>query len=86
MNATCISCGMPLRSAADHALSDPTKLFCLHCATPAGELKSYDDVRAGMRDFLTRTQGIAPEVAFEMAGKMMAGMPAWRGAAKEPRR
>ena len=75
---SCPSCGMPLRTAADHALNDPSNSYCRHCADERGQLKSYDSVRAGMSAFLQRTQGIAPRVADEMAESMMAGMPAWK--------
>jgi uncharacterized Zn finger protein (UPF0148 family) len=75
---SCPSCGMPLRTAADHATGDVSNPYCVHCADASGRLKSYDDVRAGMSRFMQRTQGIAPAVAHEMAGRMMAGLPAWR--------
>lgn len=81
MNATtqsCISCGMPLRSADDHAVSDTSKPFCKFCGGADGELKSYDDVLAGMSQFLTRTQGLDRSAARDAAKAMMAKQPAWR--------
>ena len=74
----CTSCGMPLRSAADHALGDPSKAWCRHCAHADGTLKTYDEVLAGMTSFLTRTQGLDERVAREAATGMMARQPAWK--------
>lgn len=74
----CISCGMPLRTADDHCLSDPAKPFCRHCGTAAGELKSRSEVLDGLITFLTRTQDIDPQVARAAASEMMSKLPAWR--------
>ncbi len=78
MGPVCTSCGMPLRTAADHALGDVSKAWCHHCARPDGTLKSYDEVHAGMTNFLTRTQGLDEQVARGAATEMMAKQPAWR--------
>ncbi|MBI3846771.1 MAG: AraC family transcriptional regulator, partial [Planctomycetes bacterium] len=77
-NDSCISCGMPMRSADEHAAKDPTKPYCLHCAKPSGELKSYDEVLVGFAAFLTRTQGVDAAVARQSAKDMMAKLPAWK--------
>ena len=75
---TCISCGLPLRLPEDHALSDVRRNYCRHCAGPDGALKTYDEVRAGMAQFLQRTQGVDQAVANQMAEQMMANLPAWK--------
>ena len=75
---SCSSCGMPLRSAEDHALGDRTRDYCGHCARPDGSRKTYDEVHAGMTQFLQRTQGIDAAVASDMARQMMANLPAWK--------
>lgn len=74
---TCISCGMPMRTAEEHALGDTSKSFCKFCGGPDGELRSYDDVLVGMTEFMRRTQGLDERVAREAAKGMMARMPAW---------
>ncbi|MBI2895926.1 MAG: AraC family transcriptional regulator [Deltaproteobacteria bacterium] len=82
MNANqtnCISCGMPMRSAAEHAMSDEAKNYCFHCARPDGSMKSYDEVVAGMAGFLKQTQGMDEKVAREAAKGMLSKMPAWCG-------
>lgn len=39
MTATeCISCGMPMGKPEDHAMGDPDKDYCLHCARPDGAM------------------------------------------------
>ncbi|MCA9244164.1 MAG: hypothetical protein KDA32_09430 [Phycisphaerales bacterium] len=77
MARKCVSCGMPLRMAADCPGGDMSKDYCVHCAKPDGAMKSYGEVHRGMSQFLMRTQGIDAEAAERMATKMMAGMPAW---------
>jgi hypothetical protein len=74
----CISCGMPMRSAADHALGDASKNYCHHCANAAGELKSYEEALVGMSGFLRQTQGLDEQAALQAAKSMMAKMPAWK--------
>jgi len=73
----CISCGMPLRTRGDHAAGDLAKDYCVHCATPTGELKSYEETLRGMTAFLVRTQGLDERVARETAAQTMAKLPAW---------
>jgi hypothetical protein len=41
-------------------------------------LKTYEEVLAGMTNFLTRTQGLDEQVARGAAVEMMARQPAWR--------
>jgi Putative zinc ribbon domain len=79
MAQTCISCGMPLRTRDDHAASDESKPYCVHCGRADGSMKSYDEVLSGMTAFLIRTQGLADEPAQKAAAGMMAGLPAWKG-------
>jgi hypothetical protein len=75
---SCISCGMPLRSATDHPRGDTSTDYCVNCARPDGTLKSYDEALAGMSGFLRHTQGLDETVARRMAAEMMAKMPAWQ--------
>jgi hypothetical protein len=78
MNDTCISCGMPMRTADDHAGKLLSNAFCHHCARPDASMKSYDEVLDGMIGFLKRTQGVDDAVARETARGMLATRPAWR--------
>jgi hypothetical protein len=75
---TSISCGMPLRGAADHAREDIKLDYCKHCADAEGRLKSYGDVLHGMTQFLCRTQGIEETAAAGIARETMSRMAAWR--------
>ena len=79
MNKTCISCGMPLQKTEDYPLGDTSKDYCVHCARPDGELKSYDEALEGMTQFIVGTQGLAESSAKETARGLMATMPAWKG-------
>jgi len=76
---SCIACGMPMRTAEEHAMKDPTKSYCCYCARPDGTMRSYDEAVVGMSGFLMRTQGLDEEAARKTAKSMMAKLPAWRG-------
>jgi hypothetical protein len=78
MSKSCISCGMPLRTAEDYPQADTTRDYCKHCARPDGALKSYDEVLRGMTQFIVRTQGLDASVAEKAAKDMMKAQPAWQ--------
>jgi hypothetical protein len=77
--STCVSCGMPMRTDTEHAASDATRPYCVHCGRADGELKSYEEVLAGFTGFLRRTQGISEEAARGTAADILANQPAWAG-------
>ena len=79
MSDTCIGCGMPMRTADDHAGKDPTKAYCHHCARPDATMKTYDEALVGMIGFLQKTQGLDDGAARTTALGMLADKPAWRG-------
>lgn len=74
---SCISCGMPIRLASEAAAGDLDKPYCQHCSKDDGSMKSYNEVLAGMTQFIVKTQGLDNTVAEEMAGQMMRKLPAW---------
>jgi hypothetical protein len=78
MSYRCISCGMPMEKAADHAMGDETKGYCLHCARPDGTMKSYQEALDFMSAFIVRTEGRNEEAAREKARAWMARQPAWK--------
>jgi len=75
---SCIACGMPLERPEDHAMGDPSKDYCRHCARPDGSLRSYDEAIEATSQWMIRTQGLAPEVAKAMAIDMLRDLPAWK--------
>lgn len=74
----CISCGMPLMQPKDHAAGDPSKQWCTHCSDEHGNLKPYDQILAGMTQFMVGSQGMDEGVARQAAQRMLATMPAWK--------
>lgn len=78
MEKCCISCGMPLQKIEDYPLGDASKDFCVHCARPDGELKSYEEALNGMTGFICQSQGLDETAARAAAKMLMAKMPAWR--------
>lgn len=75
---TCISCGMPMRTKEEHAMSDPTKDYCIHCARPDGLMQSYEEKVASMTRFIVNTQGLEENAARETAKTLLAKQPAWQ--------
>lgn len=75
---TCIACGMPMESAADFALGDMEKDYCLYCARPDGSMQSFAEKWAGLTDFIIKTQGLNNKAAKAAAKEMMSKLPAWK--------
>jgi len=73
----CIACGMPMKKAADFAMGDENKDYCVYCANPDGTMQSFDEKKVNMTDFIIKTQGLAREVAESAALSMMKKLPAW---------
>jgi Putative zinc ribbon domain len=73
----CVSCGMPMRTDVEHAASDATKPYCVHCGRDDGELRSYEEVLGGFTGFLRRTQGLSEDAARQTATRILANQPAW---------
>lgn len=75
---TCICCGMPMEKAADFAMGDESKDYCVYCARPDGSMKNYDEALEGMTGFIIQTQGFGPEQARAAAKAALAELPAWK--------
>ena len=76
---SCGSCGFPMLNAEDFAGGKLGVGYCSTCGTESGDLKPYAEVLALNADYLVRHQGLDPAAANEMAGALLASMPAWRG-------
>ena len=74
----CIACGMPMNKAADFAMNDESKDYCLHCARPDGSMQSFEEKKQNMTEFIIKTQGLAQEAAASAALSMMQKLPAWQ--------
>ena len=81
MNTICIACGMPMESPDDHALGDPARPYCRHCARPDGTMQSYPEKLASFTHWLVSTQGLDKTAANDHAVTVLGQLPAWRGAA-----
>jgi len=82
--STCVACGMPMETPADHAMGDLSKDYCRYCARPDGSLRSYDEAVEGMSQWMVRTQGLDPAVARRMAVESLDRLPAWQGRRRNP--
>lgn len=74
----CISCGMPMRDISEFAGGDINKDYCVHCAHPDGSMQSFEEKRAGMINFIIKTQGFDEKSATQMAESNMKKLPAWK--------
>ena len=76
--ATCLSCGMPLTSAADHARGDEAIPYCAHCTTESGELQPFEERFDRMTQWSMRKDGLDRAAAERQTREYMRTMPAWR--------
>ncbi|MFC1985646.1 VOC family protein [Chloroflexota bacterium] len=73
----CMSCGMPMVKLEDFGGGDLENIYCVHCSKPDGSLKSYDEVLAGMVNFMVMSQNMDRETAESAAKEYLTKMPAW---------
>ena len=78
MEQTCVACGMPMNEAADHAMGNSRKDYCLHCARTDGSMQGYDEKLESFADFMVRTQGLDKEAATAASRELMSNLPAWK--------
>ncbi len=75
MDKFCFSCGMPLSMPGAKGVSED---YCAYCTDSKGNLKSQDEVKAGLAQWLQQWQaGIDQGKALERAAHYMKAMPAW---------
>jgi hypothetical protein len=74
----CESCGMPLRRKEDFGGNKIDNKYCIYCTDKEGNLKSYQEVLDGMKNFAMRNMGVSEDEAFKAAKENMAKMPAWK--------
>jgi hypothetical protein len=74
----CDSCGMPLATAADHALGDTAIPYCRHCTCEDGTLQERSERLERFTQWSMRAEGLDYETARAQAEAYMATMPAWR--------
>ncbi len=75
---SCLSCGMPLTSAADHARGDEAIPYCVHCTTESGELQPFEERFDRMTQWAMRKDGLDRSAAELRTRAHMRSMPAWR--------
>jgi len=51
----------------------------VHCANEDGSMQSFEQKKAGMTEFIVKTQGLAHDAAESAALSMMKKLPAWEG-------
>jgi uncharacterized glyoxalase superfamily protein PhnB len=77
----CMSCGMPMTKFEDFGGGNPANIYCVHCSSPDGSLKSYEEVFEGMVNFMMTSQKMDRKTAEGAAKEHMSRMPAWGGGA-----
>jgi Putative zinc ribbon domain len=74
---TCESCGMPMRTEADHAPGHPDGGWCRYCA-PDGALQPFEERFERMVQWSMRQDGLDRPAAEIATREYLRGMPAWR--------
>lgn len=74
----CESCGMPMQEAKDFGAGDVNNKYCVHCTDEKGNLKSFEEILAGMKHFAISSLGVHEEEAEKIAKENMSKMPAWK--------
>jgi len=77
-DATCISCGMPLRAVADRPLGHPESAWCVHCSQPDGNLQEFQERFERMVQWEMKTKGKAKAEAEASTRTHMRTLPAWK--------
>jgi hypothetical protein len=77
---SCQSCGMPLASAADHALADPAIALCRYCTDERGNLQPRDERLERFTQWSMQREGLDHDAARRKAIAYMKTMPAWKDA------
>ena len=75
---TCVSCGMPMRTAAEHAPGHPDSAWCAYCSTPTGDLQAFDERFERMTQWEMKRGGLDRPAAEEATRAYMRTLPAWR--------
>jgi len=73
----CIACGMPMKETIDFAGGDTSKDYCVHCARRDGSMQSFEEKKAGMINFIIKTQGFDEKAAIKIVENNMKKLPAW---------
>jgi hypothetical protein len=73
---------MPMETEQDFGGGKTGNRYCRYCCSEDGTLKSYEDVLAGMTQFIVRTEGMKEDAARKKAEAHLATMPAWRSPAQ----
>ncbi|HLY30317.1 MAG TPA: zinc ribbon domain-containing protein [Ktedonobacterales bacterium] len=78
VSETCISCGMPMATLADHAPGRPESAWCAYCSTPSGDLQAFEERFERMTQWEMRRNGRDRASAEAATRAYMRTMPAWR--------
>lgn len=74
---SCESCGMPMDKKEMFGGGREDNHYCVYCSDTEGNLKSYDEVLTGMKNFVIKTMGLSEAEAEKTAKENMGKMPAW---------
>ena len=53
-------------------------IYCIHCTTPKGKLKPFEEVLEGLTQFVMDIMDADEEEAREIARENLKTMPAWK--------
>ena len=74
----CVSCGMPMSGAEDHAPGHPESPWCTHCSQPDGDLQAFDERFERMVQWEVKVNHRDRPTAETATRAYMKTMPAWK--------
>lgn len=75
---SCNSCGMPMETNEDFALSNTSSDFCRYCVDNKGKLLTYEQILENNASYFQESQGITQQAAVKMAADLLKTQPAWK--------
>ncbi len=79
MDCICDSCGMPMTTKEEFGGGKMDNLYCIHCTTPEGDLKPFEEVLEGLTTFVMDVMEVNDvDAAREIARENLKTMPAWQ--------
>jgi hypothetical protein len=70
----CNSCGAPLGT---EEFKGPSDKYCKYCTDESGQVKPYDEVKAGIASWIKKWQDVDDEKASVRADHWPHAMPEW---------
>ena len=69
---------MPMRDESEHGAGDMNNPYCIQCTDANGTLKSREEIKKGMTEFIMRAQNKPRDEAEREVDRIMSEQPVWQ--------